>query len=238
MTIPITHLHKLKADVFLSLITNPCMKVSFSQLGEDAIIFHWLIEEHKVKSGFYVDIGCNHPHQFSNTFLLYLCGWRGVVVDANPDMIDAFRVVRPNDICVQSGIGQTRGEASFYRFDISAVSTFSKEIADKWVSEYGWKLRDISSVPVITIGEALEKHLPEGQVIHYLNIDIEGQDEVVIETFPFDRYKPLVLSVEIFDADKLNLTANRSISMIVSNGYQLVAICGMTYIFSLPSSNQ
>ena len=47
----------------------------FSQSGED-VITHVLLRNEKVK-GMFVDFGAYHPFKFSNTFTLYLDGWRG-----------------------------------------------------------------------------------------------------------------------------------------------------------------
>lgn len=35
-------------------------------------------------SGIYVDIGAHHPFRFSNTYVFYKRGWRGINVDAMP----------------------------------------------------------------------------------------------------------------------------------------------------------
>ena len=35
----------------------------------------------KINKGFYIDIGCNHPIKFNNTYTLYKRGWRGINID-------------------------------------------------------------------------------------------------------------------------------------------------------------
>src|SRR5690242_4371411 len=67
------------------------MRFSFSEFAEDIIAANLL---EGVKDGFYVDAGCNEPLNFSNTFALYLEGWRGINIDANEDMIRKCRRVR------------------------------------------------------------------------------------------------------------------------------------------------
>ena len=57
--------------------TNP--RYSFSQEGEDLLIDR-MFDGQSV--GFYVDVGAHHPTRFSNTYLLYLRGWRGINIDA------------------------------------------------------------------------------------------------------------------------------------------------------------
>jgi len=48
---------------------------SYSQKGED-IILRRILGEKEV--GFYIDIGAHHPKRFSNTYLFYKKGWRGI----------------------------------------------------------------------------------------------------------------------------------------------------------------
>src|SRR5690242_3324544 len=64
---------------------------SYSQEGEDRIL-HSIFET--VADGFYVDIGAHHPKRFSNTYLFYQRGWRGINVDAMPGSMVRFKRVR------------------------------------------------------------------------------------------------------------------------------------------------
>lgn len=65
-------------------LTDPYSISSYSQFGEDRIIEAFFGTQGK---GIYVDIGCNHPISYSNTWKLYLRGWNGVCVDPNPYLI-------------------------------------------------------------------------------------------------------------------------------------------------------
>ena len=47
-------------------------KKTYSLLGEDTIINNFF----KKNNGIYVDIGCYHPLQGNNTYLLYKRGWK------------------------------------------------------------------------------------------------------------------------------------------------------------------
>ena len=47
-----------------------------------------------------------------------------------------------------------------------------------------------------TLTTLLERHLPPGQPIDLLTIDIEGLDEIVIRLHDFGRYRPRVLVFE------------------------------------------
>ncbi len=51
--------------------------MSFSQFGEDAMLQSYLRDG----PGFYVDVGSGSPTEGSNTYALYLRGWRGILID-------------------------------------------------------------------------------------------------------------------------------------------------------------
>ncbi len=67
----------------------------FSQGGED---IHCLQLLKGKKNGFYVEVGSNHPVIYSNTFKLYLEGWKGILIDGNPELIELSRRIRKADI--------------------------------------------------------------------------------------------------------------------------------------------
>lgn len=68
-------------------IIAPHGNVTYAQAGED-VILDFLINYQP--SGFYVDVGCNHPLRGSNTYRFYRKGWRGICVDANPAFASMF----------------------------------------------------------------------------------------------------------------------------------------------------
>jgi hypothetical protein len=63
--------------------------------------------------GFYVDIGADHPFQYSNTQLFYSRGWRGINIEPNPDQFVFFPQYRPQDTNLNLAVGNA-GEALTY----------------------------------------------------------------------------------------------------------------------------
>lgn len=76
-------------------------KRSYAQSGEDVVVDAILSRQ---KTGFYVDIGAYHPKVFSNTYLFYKRGWRGICVEPNPEAKILFQVARPRDVFVNVGV--------------------------------------------------------------------------------------------------------------------------------------
>src|SRR5580765_8223162 len=106
---------------------------SFAQGAEDFIIR--LITAFQVEvsePGYYVDVGCNLPVTDSNTFDLYLRGWRGLNIDANRDLIQICDKYRKRDINVSAAISDSEREVVFHRSATHLVSTIDENTFAKW----------------------------------------------------------------------------------------------------------
>lgn len=74
--------------------------------------------------------------------------------------------------------------------------------------------------------------------IDFLNIDIEGYDELVIKDFNYDLFLPKVIAVEDF-SDNFSALLNSNITEhLSSHGYTIVARAGFTSIFKINGFNE
>ena len=90
-------------------------RLSFSQQGEDIVLFHTLRDLLKIEQATYVDVGAADPALGSNTYLLYTAGSRGVLVEPNPMYVKRLQSARPLDQVVAAGIGVTAAaEGDYY----------------------------------------------------------------------------------------------------------------------------
>ncbi len=69
--------------------------ISYAQNREDIIIDAFFKGK---SSGFYVDVGANHPVVDSVTKLFYQKGWNGINIEPNPRMASLLIADRPRDI--------------------------------------------------------------------------------------------------------------------------------------------
>ena len=113
-----------RIHIFLSW--SPWINYSYSQEGEDMVLQRIFAQK---EYGFYIDVGAHHPKRFSNTYLFYKKGWRGINIDALPGSMDLFNKVRPNDINLEVGIGYKEEELNYYMFNESALNSFSKKLS-------------------------------------------------------------------------------------------------------------
>ncbi len=143
----------------------------------------------------YFDVGACHPHIASNTMGLYLNGSRGVNVEPNIQFKQEFNIYRFKDINVFLGIDVTEGEKVFMKSDDPYLSTFS-EGAAKWLKDHH-HAQYIENVlcKTITLNSLSERYFG-GRMPDYLDIDIEGLDEAVLEQVDFSSSSPIVICAE------------------------------------------
>ena len=224
--------NRLRFGVYARLRLNrhSSFYLSCSQFGEDMILRHLFAD---LPIGFYVDIGAHHPVYSSNTYHFCCRGWRGINVDVLPGSMELFDLLRPRDInvegCVDAVPNQTR---EFFRFDSPALSTVSSEWADRAVRAGQGRVVDRHTVQTVTLPSLLDQHLPLGQPIDFLSIDVEGLDEVILRAHDFARYRPQVLVFERKDLDLLGLGRHPLIAELCGRGYALVAVTGSSIIMS------
>jgi FkbM family methyltransferase len=193
---------------------------SFSQEGEDLILERFLGQG---EDGFYVDVGAHHPMRFSNTYRLYLRGWRGLNIDANPGSMSMFRRLRPRDINVEVGVSAEKADLIFYVFDEPALNTFDKERALRMVSENHSIVREMK-IPTRPLRELLEQYLPQGVVLDLLTVDVEGFDYDVLRSNDWNRYAPKFVLVECLDIFTLDQAYRDPIAKLLSDHqYAMVA---------------
>lgn len=189
-----------KANQTMSALGHPDQLFggrTYSQHGEDLVVaslFHRL----GIERPDYLDIGAHHPFNISNTALLYLRGSRGINVEANPVLAEAFRSARPDDINLNVGVGPVAGILDFYMIDErSGRNSFSKEAAESFVREHPeFSIREIRKIPVTTVERILQDHY-DGRCPAFLSIDTEGFDYSILQSIDFSKYRPAAICAEV-----------------------------------------
>lgn len=192
---------------------------SYSQEGEDRILARLF---DSAREGFYVDVGALHPMRFSNTFLFYRRGWRGVNIDAMPGSMRLFERCRPRDTNVEAGIGLTAGSIPFYVFNEPALNSFDRELSEsRDVAPY--KIQKVIDVRVSPLNEVLGGCLPHGNVPSFLTVDVEGRDLDVLRSNDWSAFRPTYVLAEC-----LGMTVEEAMQGPVSEfmssvGYHFIA---------------
>lgn len=214
-----------------TIFKNDYGRISFGQYGEDMLLvflFSSLVGDIDKYAGFYVDLGAHHPFLHSNTALLNMLNWRGVNVDACADSIQLFRRHRPNDINVVAGVSDKNETQTFYFLEGGGMNTFDLLHLTESAKKRIYKTEVIECQAV---NELLRIHVPPQQQIDYLNIDLEGFDEKVLQAIDFQQYRPSVISIELLGWGVLRENHISVIQYLNSLEYELFSRCGITSIF-------
>lgn len=204
-------------------------RISYSQEGEDIVLAR-ILENMGVSTGFFVDIGAHHPTRFSNTYYFYRRGWRGINVDALPGTKKLFQRMRPKDITIECGVGEKVGMLRYFSFNEPALNTFSEVEANKKnISPY--YIIDTYQIPVVTLKDILDEHLPPEAKIDFMTIDAEGLDHEIIISNNWQKYRPKVLLVELLGMEIQNLESHSTTIFLRENNYRIFAKTYNTYFF-------
>lgn len=163
-------------------------RLTYAQFGEDILLGHIF---HDKPKGFFVDIGAYHPFMFSNTYLLYKRGWRGINIEPNPRQFALFPKHRPRDINLQYAVTDQTGIKT-----LIVDSTFSG--LDDETNLYRTRNPEAPrvQVPAITLRKLLASHVPNGATVDVLSIDCEGHELKALQSNDWTKYRPSVLVAE------------------------------------------
>lgn len=206
-----------------NFICVPFGQISYSQEGEDMVLRRMLPMD---RSGFYIDVGAYHPFRYSNTYYFYTQGWRGINIDANPDSMKLFNLKRPNDINLEIPIASRPQKLTYYRFNQPAFNGFKKDLSEIRSSEPNIKITEKLSLKTMRLDQILDAHLPVGQNIDFLSVDVEGMDLDVLKSNNWKKYRPKIILVEELSETKLGVGA-----FLSEHGYSMVAKTLHTVLF-------
>lgn len=190
--------------------------LSFSQSGEDAVLRNFLRNK---RSGFYVDVGANHPVRFSNTYYYYLRGWRGINIEPMEGAKALFDRYRPLDVNLELAVGQA-GKSEFFVFQETCFNTMDGVLAAKLMDGKISELKGRRIITKVPLAEILEKYA-EGKAIDFLSVDAEGLDEEILASNDWNRFRPHYIIAERHADDPSRPMDPRGI--LAASGYALVA---------------
>lgn len=196
---------------------------SFAQEGEDLILER--IFGHA--DGFYVDVGAHHPFRFSNTFLLYNKGWRGINIEPDAEGFELLKKFRPRDINLNTAILRNSAEslkntATFYRFHEPALNSFDEAYASEMQSK-GYSLRETIEVEFTDLASVLDRHAGTRR-IDLLSIDTEGTDLDVLRSNDWTRFRPRVVIVELLKGESGAENRELTTEFLTGLGYVLHSV--------------
>lgn len=195
-------------------------KASLSQSAED-IIIEKILKEAKKSKGIFVDVGCNHPIEYNNTYLLYLRGRRGINIDGNADLIKLYSQYRKSDTNLNYLISDKEEDVIFNLSNKDKISTIHFDENDAPNEEH-FPARLRTKMTTKTLNSVLiDNNIKGAGEIDLLCIDVENHEFEVISSIDLNKYQPFLIVVEIFNLDINNPTANKTYNLLYQNGYKL-----------------
>ena len=195
-------------------------RISYGQFGEDLFLTSLL--GYEKDDGVYVDVGCYHPIDYSNTYIFYQRGWHGVAIDPNPNWRLDWQRYRPRDHFVNAAVSSSVGSMIYLMNQrYPACNRLLTESPSKTSRD-----ETTITVPTRPLDSIVDELLPDTQ-IDLLNIDCEGYDLEILHTLDFSRRKPLVISAE----DSTVRIDSPLCAFLQSRGYDCRAHIGLTKIF-------
>lgn len=200
--------------------------ISYAQNCEDIVL--WRALSH-IKNGFYIDVGANHPIEDSVTQLFYEKGWRGINIEPLKECYELLRTQRPLDKNLQVAISDMPGESVFYQveFPRAKISTLNSDLAKSYFkSKYEFHEKKINTT---TLDLILSEHPIDN--IHFLKIDVEGEEKSVLSGLNLQLYRPWIIVIEAISPDSLLKNHDNWERIFLNNGYEFVLFDGINRFY-------
>lgn len=197
---------------------------SYAQNFEDVMLWRalWDVEE-----GFYIDVGAWDPVIDSVSKAFYEQGWRGVHVEPLGEYAEKIRQDRPEDKVIQALVSKEPGEMLFHAIPLTGLSTSADCYASN-AGQAGWPVED-RIVPCVTLSQIfLEIAVPD---IHWLKIDVEGMESVVLTGWGTHHARPWVVVIEATEPLSSKPSWTEWESLLITRDYRFVYFDGLNRFY-------
>ena len=193
-----------------------------SQFGED----RYIVENIEfLQEGVFIDIGAGHPTYLSNSYFFERNGWKCICIDADINQVELLKRERLNVEWAAISL-EEEGEISFNQSFLPELSsTLQKE---KYEGLIKIPFRDSVKVPAFRLETLLNKY--NIGTIDILDIDVEGTELEVWETFDYEKHKPKVVIIEYYGLG-LGDNSEKFKTFFAKLPYQLVHTTCTNFIF-------
>ena len=162
----------------------------FAQVRQDEIVSALL---RRKRNGYFIDLAANDAVKISNTFALEnLYDWTGLCVEPNPMYWSGLSYRKCH--VVGAVIGASNMEEVQFKYPNRAGpkgGIVGERFDNKQPSKYG----EDHTRYTVTLRDVFQR-FGTPKVIDYLSLDVEGAEEFILQSFPFDEYQFTVLTVE------------------------------------------
>jgi FkbM family methyltransferase len=192
--------------------------ISYAQNFEDIMLYRAL--KH-IKSGFYIDIGAADPIGESVSKLFYDKGWRGINIEPNKTNFDKILSNRPEDININSAIGDLNGKDIDF-FEYISPGYYNNGSLDvkhaELTKKYGFEINKYK-VSVLTLDDIFNTY--KVNTVHWLKIDVEGNEYNVLKGWNLD-IMPWIVVIEAIGTYSFEQIHDKWEFILLNKGYKFV----------------
>jgi len=161
------------------------MRAVFPQDLEDALKIDFLSA---LREGYFVEVGANEPQRASQTWELERRGWRGILVEPQPDLAERLRRER-NAQVVAAACSRPENGGRRMTLQLAGPHSSMTEVVPG-ATKFGR-----IEVPVLTL-DAILQQAGAPAPIDFVSIDVEGHELDVLRGFDLARWQPRLILIE------------------------------------------
>lgn len=184
-------------------------------------VFPWQVENElkaaffgSTRQGFFVEVGANQPQQGSQSWQFEQAGWRGVLVEPQPDLAARLRQTRRAHVVAAACSSPGNAGKTMTLHVLGPHSSLNAELAVT-----GVVAESQIEVPVRTLDEIL-READALSPIDFVSIDVEGHEVEVLSGFDLARWRPRLILVED------HVTSLATHRALTGAGYRLIRRTG------------
>jgi len=172
----------------------------YSQNNEEQILLDYFKNSNN-HAMHLLDVGANDGITFSNSARLIELGWNATLLEPSPlafEKLQKNHADKPNVKCLNYGISALGGKNLFYEsggfengLDVALVSTLDKNETKRWGNSVEFKEIEAE---FITYQEFVNDN--KGCVFHFITIDIEGYDWLLLQQMDLNALGCQLLIIE------------------------------------------
>src|SRR5262245_21063522 len=143
-----------------------------------------------MRDGYFVEVGANDPKRGSQTWALEQIGWKGVLVEPQPDLAERLRRDRKARVVEAACSSPANGHRTMTLQLAGPHSSLNGALVAPGVTPRG-----LIEVPVRTLDDVLQDAEAPAP-IDFASIDVEGHELDVLKGFELGRWRPRLVLIE------------------------------------------
>jgi FkbM family methyltransferase len=207
---------KLLSD-FIDSLRNKSQLIR-SQLLQDAFA-EFIIGDRYNKT--FLEFGATDGIHLSNSYMLENnFNWKGMLAEPSPQWHEKLKSNRPNTKILTKCIWKSSGEKlDFFVSDQGEFSTIKDFINSDLSSMPGNTQRRVQKgkvveVETLSLNDVIKSNF-NGDTPSYVSIDTEGTEYEILKSFDFEKFRPVVFTIE----HNFTNLQNKIDKILESNGY-------------------